>query len=137
MTDQKEITSSSFYQYLSEKKLMGTKCKKCGALFLPPHPICNKCHSNDIEWIAMNGKGKLAAFSVIAVGPSFTINEGYSRNNPYVVGIVHLDEGPKISARITGLDANNPERIKVGTQVSIEYLTPEKDKRCYITFKAK
>ena len=136
MTEQKEITSSSFYQYLSEKKLMGTKCQKCGALFLPPHPICSKCYGSDLEWVEMKGNGKIAAFAVIAVGPSFTIDEGYSRNNPYLVGVVQLDEGPKVSARIKGIDVKNPEDIKVGTPVSVDFMEPEEGKRCYVAFKA-
>ncbi len=136
MTEQKEITSSSFYQYLSEKKLMGTKCKKCGALFLPPHPICNKCYASDMEWVEMKGNGKIAAFAAIAVGPSFTVDEGYDRNNPYLVGVVQLDEGPKVSGRIKGLDPKNPESIKVGTPVSVDFMEPEEGKRCYISFKA-
>jgi uncharacterized OB-fold protein len=137
LTGDKEINSSSFYQFLGEKKLMGTRCKKCHALYLPPHPICIKCYSSDMEWVQMKGEGKLAAFTVIAVGPTCTIDEGYSRNNPYLVGIVKLDEGPKICGRIHGIDTKNPEKIRVGTPLRIEF--PEQSaagKRPYLVFKA-
>jgi len=137
LTEDREITSSSFYKFLSEKKLMATKCKKCGALFVPPHPICGKCNVSDMDWVEMKGDGKLAAFSVIAVGPSFTLDEGYDRNNPYVVGVVQLNEGPKVSARIQGFDPKKPEGIKVGTPLSIEFHDPQEGKRCYISFKTK
>ena len=100
MTDEREVNSASFYQFLTEKKLMASRCKKCQALYLPPHPICIKCHGNEMEWVEMKGKGKLATFTAIAVGQSRTIEEGYSRDNPYLVGIVELDEGPKVSGRI-------------------------------------
>ncbi|UCC59977.1 MAG: hypothetical protein JSV02_09635, partial [Dehalococcoidia bacterium] len=70
MADDKDFTSASFYQYLAEKRLMGSKCKQCGALYLPPHPICTKCHGDDMEWAEMKGNGKLAAFTSIAVGPT-------------------------------------------------------------------
>jgi hypothetical protein len=34
-----------------------------------------------------------------------------------------LDEGVKISARITGVDATKPEEIKVGTPLTIDFIT--------------
>jgi uncharacterized OB-fold protein len=136
LTKEREVDSASFYQFLAEKKLMASRCKKCHALFLPPHPICTKCHGNDMEWVEMKGNGKLAAFSAIAVGPSCTIEEGYDRDNPYLVGIVELDEGPKVSGRILGLDARRPENIKMGTPVTVEFLEQEEGRRCFVAFKA-
>ena len=88
-----------------------------------------------MEWVELKGNGKLAAFTAITVGPSYTLEEGYSRNNPYVVGIVEMEEGPKISSRIKGLDARKPENIKVGTPLVVEFQEPEEGKNCYLAFK--
>jgi uncharacterized OB-fold protein len=136
LTDEREINSASFYQYLAEKKLMASKCSKCQALYLPPHPICTKCQGSDMEWAEMKGEGSLAAFTAISVGPTSTIEEGYDRNNPYLAGIVQLDEGPKVSARILGMDAKKPESITVGTRLTVEFLEPVEGKTTYLTFKA-
>ncbi len=136
MAEEREFNSASFYQFLAEKKLMASRCKKCQALYLPPHPICTKCSGNDMEWVEMKGNGKLAAFTAVAVGPTSTIEEGYDRNNPYLVGIVQLDEGPKVSSRIQGLDAKKPEAIKVGTPLTVDFLEPEEGKQCFLAFKA-
>jgi uncharacterized OB-fold protein len=136
MTDEREVNSASFYQFLTEKKLMASRCKKCQALYLPPHPICIKCHGNEMEWVEMKGKGKLATFTAIAVGQSSTIEEGYSRDNPYLVGIVELDEGPKVSGRILGIDAKKPEHIKVGTPLTIEFNEQGEGRNCFVAFKA-
>jgi uncharacterized OB-fold protein len=137
LTDDREFNSSSFYKFLAEKKLMASKCKRCGSLYVPPHPICTKCHGREMEWAEMEGSGKVAAFTAISVGPSPTIEEGYGRNNPYVVGVVQLDEGPRISGRIQGLNAREPEGIRVGTPVAVEFLEPEDGKKCYVAFKAR
>jgi len=48
--------------------------------------------------------------------------EGYSRENPYCTGIVELEEGVKISARILGVDARNPSSIRIGSPGSVEFL---------------
>ncbi len=101
---------------------MGSKCQRCGALFSPPRPICVKCHSKEMKWVEMKGKGKLAAFTAIKVAPTIMMQEGYGRDNPYCSGIVELEEGVKISARILGVDAQHPEKIAVGTPLSVEFL---------------
>ena len=136
MADDREFNSSSFYKFLAEKKLMASRCKNCGSLHMPPHPICTKCHGGEMEWAEMKGSGRVAAFTAISVGPSPTIEEGYSRNNPYVVGVVQLDEGPRMSGRIQGLNAREPEKIRVGTPVAVEFLEPGEGKKCYVAFKA-
>ena len=136
MTEEIKFNSTSFYQFLAEKKLMGSKCKKCQALYLPPHPICIKCHGSDMEWVELKGDGKLAAFAAISVGPTCTIAEGHDRNNPYLVGIVKMDEGPKICGRIQGIDPRNPDKIKVGTPVKVEFPERVIGSRCYVSFKA-
>ena len=131
------FTVASFDQYLTESKLMASRCEDCGELTLPPRAICPKCHSENMAWTETSGKGKLAGFTVISIAPTFMIEQGYGRNNPYVSGIVELDEGVKISARINGLDATKPEEIKVGTPLEVDFVTfGEGDEaKTYLAFK--
>jgi uncharacterized OB-fold protein len=75
-----------------------------------------------MEWVQFKGTGRLAAFTSITVAPPYMAKEGFSRNNPYVVGVVELDEGVKIVARIVGVDAKKPEQIRVGTPLKAEFL---------------
>ncbi len=129
-----EFTSASFYRFLSEKRLMAAKCKGCQALYLPPRPICFKCRVADMEWVRLKGEGKLIAFTTIAVGTSPMAAEGYDRNRHYCCGIVELDEGPKVSALVVGVDPQVPGNIKIGTQVRIEFVDRQ-DKPAVLTFK--
>lgn len=135
---EREFTSASFNQFLGEKKLMASKCTKCGALYLPPRPLCIKCFSSEMEWVEVKGKGKLAAFTTIHVGPTFMLEEGYDRNNPYCTGVVELEEGPKISARILGLDAKKPGEIKIGTPLTVDFVErgEGEGKKTFLAFKA-
>lgn len=116
-----EFTSSTFYRFINEKKLMGSKCKFCGTLFLPPRPICLNCHHNKMEWTQLSGKGKLKAYTTIAIGPTFMLKKGYDRKNHYCSGIVELEEGLGISALILGMDTKKPENIKIGTSLEIDF----------------
>jgi hypothetical protein len=123
--NERPFNDTVYEQFLAEAKIKGSKCRRCGALALPPRPICISCYGAEMEWVDFKGTGRLAAFTSIMVAPPNLAKEGYGRNNPYVVGVVELDEGVKTVARIVGVDAKKPEEIKVGTAMRSEFLTKE------------
>ena len=127
-----------FQEYLKEHKVMGCRNKTSGKLYLPPRAMCPESHTTDMEWVEISGKGKLIGFTVITVGPTFMIEDGYNRDNPFCAGIVQLDEGPAISAQIFGVDVKNPENIKIGTEVQATFIErgQEPDRRTYLGFEA-
>ncbi len=61
MYDDRPFNDNSYEQFLKEGKLMGSRCGKCGALALPPRPICVSCFSSEMEWAQFKGSGRLAA----------------------------------------------------------------------------
>jgi uncharacterized OB-fold protein len=90
-----------------------------------------------MEWVQFKGTGKLAAFTSITVAPPYMAKEGFGRNNPYVVGVVELEEGVKTVARIVGVDAKKPELIRVGTPLKAEFLKKAEgpDRKTALAFK--
>ena len=121
MTD-RPFTAASFNQYLKENKLMGTRCPHCNQVFLPPRAICPVCHGSDLVWTEVSSQGTLAAFTSVYVGPTFMNDEGYSRDNPYCTGIVELEGGARISARILDVDASDASSIAIGTRLKAAFL---------------
>ncbi len=124
---------------------MASRCQQCATVQLPPRPICMKCNSNEMEWVELGGKGKIVSFTVIGVGPWTMMSEGYDRDHPYCSGIIELEEGPRISTQILGVDVNKPENIKAGTPVTADFvergsfsLVPEvaNIRKSYLVFKA-
>jgi uncharacterized OB-fold protein len=130
------FTVASFDQFLRQNKLMASRCTRCRALHLPPRAICPECHGDQLEWVEASGKGKLVAFTIIYVGPSAMIAEGFDRKNPYCSGIVQLDEGVRISARITGVDAQHPDSIRIGMPLSAEFLDHGEERGTQLAFRA-
>jgi uncharacterized OB-fold protein len=65
------------------------------------------------------------------------IEAGYGRDKPYLVGVVELDEGPKISGQILGLDARKPGHVKIGTPVRAEFVErgDGEDKQTFLAFR--
>ena len=111
------MNSKDFYTALGDSQLIGSKCKSCGAYAVPQRQICPNCHSDRTEIITYSGKGTLAAYTVISVPPVMMAEAGYDGKNPYCVGIVTLEEGPRISAQILDVDISHPENIKIGTEM--------------------
>ena len=126
--ERKDFNAASYYAYLvEEKRMMGVRCRSCGELSAVPRPICAKCHGKDMEWHELSGRGKLSTFTCISIVPVAMGKRGYGRDNPYCTGIVTLEEGPRISARIVGVDGNNPQDIEtdMALVLDLEDLDPE------------
>jgi uncharacterized OB-fold protein len=135
---ERAFTHHNFQQYLNEGRLMGTRCESCGAVFLPPRPICLECHSSQMEWVEFSGKGKLTGFTIVHIAPTAMIEAGYGRDNPYCAGIVQLEDGPAISAQILGVDVNQPDEIVPGMalELSLVQRGEGENARTALAFKA-
>ena len=120
--ENRPFSDISYRQFLNEESLMGCKCSSCGRTYAPPRPICISCHSSQMQWTSLSGNGKLAAFTCIAIGPPSMAALGYGRDNPYCSGVVELEEGGRVDARIEGVDARNPESILVGMPLKVKFL---------------
>lgn len=116
------IGDMAFNQYLKEEKLMGSRCNACTRLYAPPRALCVDCQVADMQWAEIVPSGKLAAFTCISVVTGKMREAGYGRNNPYCVGVVEMDEGPRVVGRITGVDAANPESIRIGMPVTAAFI---------------
>jgi hypothetical protein len=106
----------------SRSGVQGSRFKGCGAHYVPPRSICIECYKPELEWVELQGKGKLAAFACISIAPPFMIEQGYNRKNPYCSGVVELEDGGRVDARIEGVDCTRPETIKVGMPLKVKFL---------------
>jgi uncharacterized OB-fold protein len=134
---ERPFNSASYYHFLNEHKLMGARCKDTGSVFLPPRPMNPETYTANMEWVEFSGRGRLAAYSVISIGPSQMIEAGYDRKKPYCAGIVELEEGPKISAQILDVDVCNPGQIQIGMPVEIAFVErgPEDHRQTFLAFR--
>ncbi len=127
----------SFYEFLASHKLMGVRCASGDETFLPPRSYCPGCEHCKMEWMEFSGRGKLVTFTVVYIGPAAMVAAGFDRKHPYCVGIVELEEGPRISAMITGVDPLRPAEIPIGGSVSLDVqeLGPEGAKKPVLAFR--
>ena len=131
------MNSKDFYKALGEGELIGSCCQDCGSYTVPQRRICPKCHSENTEIISYSGSGELVAYTVIFVPPVNMADAGYSAQNPYCVGIVKLEEGPRVSAQILNVDLEHPEKIEIGTPLEMTTITrgAGEDQATFLAFK--
>lgn len=94
-------------------RLEAGKCKQCGSIFFPPRLICPKCKSKNFETVQLNREGKILTFTIIRVAP-----EKFSKETPYVVAIIELNDGVKITAQVTDCDV---DKVEIGAKVKIVF----------------
>lgn len=85
-----------FWDHCKEHKLTFQKCQDCGYIRWPASIICPRCHSYYTELIVSSGKGKI--YSFVVYHRAFL--EAVEGDVPYVVGVVELDEGPRLISSI-------------------------------------
>jgi uncharacterized OB-fold protein len=107
------FTIEQFYKYLTEGKLMAGRCRNCGKIHLPPRPLCDNCYHQEFEWTEINGKGKLATYTVIHIAP-----QQFQALAPYAVGIVELENGLRIPGMIQGV---TQEQLRIGMDLTIDF----------------
>lgn len=121
MMSEKPFTVQSYVDFLNEKKLMGSKCKECGNIDLPPRLVCSKCFKSNPEWIEVKGTGQLATFTTIYIGSSFMNAKGYSPKKPYCFGTVDLDSGVSLAGHIKGVNESDPDSIQIGMRLKVVF----------------
>ncbi len=77
--------------------LNGSRCKKCGRYYFPRVERCGVCESKGLDSVEMGWKGRLYSYTVCYFPPPSGKYKGYF---PYSVGIVALEEGILIPARL-------------------------------------
>jgi len=113
-----KLTFQDYNQALKENRLLGLKCRECGAITVPPKMVCRQCTSLDMEITELSGKGKIRTFTVVNVAP-----EGREDEIPYIIVMVELDEGPWLMGNLEGIEPAEVtteiigKRVKMGHKV--------------------
>jgi hypothetical protein len=81
---------------LERGELLLQKCSDCSKLNMYPRHACPHCQSLSLGWQKAKGKGVLHSFTVLRVGAP----EGFDIDLPYALGVVKLDEGVQMLARL-------------------------------------
>jgi len=90
-------------------RLEGQRCQDCGAVRFPPCTACGACRSRAAERYRFSGRGTVFSFAEVSQAP-----KGFS--GPYLVALVELEEGVRVTAQLTDVD---PDEVEIGMPVEM------------------
>ena len=113
------ISPRYFREIPQRYRLEAGRCASCGEVSFPPRPVCPKCKGKKFEMVKLSDEGKLLTFTVIRVG-----SEKFSKETPYAVGIIELNDGVKVTAQIADAE---PDDLKIGQKVRMVFRKIQED----------
>ena len=112
--------SKPFWEGAREHRLMLQRSKKTGKYVFYPRVVSPFAVKDELEWVEASGRGTVYSYTVARrpTGPQ------WSEDGPYVIAIVELAEGARMTANIIDCDV---ESVRIGMQVVAAYVdvTPE------------
>lgn len=115
---------SVYYDGLAQGKILGRKCKECGAIEFPPHYACNTCGYHETEWVELSGKGQLTTMITPATLNADPWNDDLRH---YCYGIVALEEGVSINATVLGVKKKMAKVLREKLPLPVHAKFLEKD----------
>ncbi len=97
--------------------LQGRRCGECGTLSIDTGQSCPACGAREGATVPLAGRGRLISWTVIRVAP-----QRYAAEAPYTIGLLKLDEGLRLTARVEG----PPESLSPGLAVAFASTDPER-----------
>jgi len=106
-----------FFEELKEnKKIMGSKCSKCGKVNFPPRAVCADCmvEMTIDDMVELSPKGTLEGFTVVNY-PFTDPNTGGMRPFPYGYALFKLDGAD--TSMMYFINETDPTKLKIGQRV--------------------
>jgi uncharacterized OB-fold protein len=108
--------SQPFWDAAKHGELVVQTCTSCGSAQHPPRPLCLQCWSDALEWKIASGQATVYSFTVAYRSTT----RGFREETPYVVAIVELDEGARLTTNIVGC---KPDEVSIGMRVEVTFST--------------
>ena len=113
--------------------LIGSKCGNCNKVMFPPRFICPYCRrTGKLDPYKLSPKGKIISYTITHAAAS-----GFEDQAPYVLAVIELQDGPRLTAQITDCD---PQDVNIGDEVEMVFRRMGQDGEdgvIYYGFKAK
>lgn len=100
--------SRPFWDAARDQRLALQRCTRCGRHQFYPRPFCVACDA-PVEWVTASGRGTVYSRTIVRMPVRPDLEP------PYAVGIIQLEEGPRIVATLGELD------IAIGESVTIRW----------------
>ncbi len=104
------LAGEHFFRVIKEEaRILGTRCAKCGIIYVPPSIYCERCLSELDEWVDVGTTGEIHSFTVLHLDA-----EGSESDHPEVIALIRLGDGGLIHK----IDGVSPADVFIGMKVS-------------------
>jgi uncharacterized OB-fold protein len=109
-----KLIFKEYNEALQQDRLLGLKCRSCGAVMVPPAMVCRQCSGTDLEVTEIKGNGKIRTFTTVYVAA-----EGRESEVPYTIVLVEMEEGPWVMGNLDGTDPKEASMELIGKKVKM------------------
>ena len=110
-----------YWSGLRRGEILVQRCKSCSNWQWGPEWICHKCHSFDLGWEKIEGKGRIYSWERVW----HPVHPALKNQGPYVVVLVEMPNAGNI--RLIGNLVGDPkEKVEIGTPVEAVFEHHEK-----------
>jgi uncharacterized OB-fold protein len=107
-----------FWEGTRRRELLAQRCTACDRFIWYPRHACPGCLGAAMEWVALSGAGSIYTFNVMRK-PG---NPMMAAAVPYIVALVDLDEGVRMTTNIVGDDLDDlrcDQRVEVDWSIEL------------------
>ena len=115
--------TQAFWTATAEHAFLVQRCRACGRAQFYPKVTCTTCGSADVANEPASGRATLHTFTV-ARRPTHPAFDG---SEPYVVAIVELAEGPRVTGNVVECDVDD---VHIGMDLALCWDEPGADGIC-------
>jgi len=115
-----DLETQPYWDATAEGKLLIKHCNACGRDFFYPRSHCPRCWSSDTRWKEASGRGTVYTFTIVRQNDLPPFKERL----PYVVAIVELEEGVRLTTNIEGCA---PEDVRCDMAVNVTFREEQRD----------
>ena len=104
--------AAPYWEGTRQSKLRIQKCNGCGVWQWGPEWICHRCHSFDLSWREIEGRGRIYSYQ----RPHHPVHTALNGHGPYLVVLVELPDYGNI--RMVGNLLGDPRQtVTIGAPV--------------------
>jgi uncharacterized OB-fold protein len=101
-----------YWEGTRQGKLMVQRCGGCGAWQWGPEWLCHKCHSFDMRWVEVKGRGRIYSWTRCW----HPVHAALKGHGAYIAVVVELPEAGGV--RMVGNLVGDPQqKVEIGTAV--------------------
>ena len=106
--------TAPYWDGLNEHRLRLQRCADCGKVRHYPRPMCDACHSLQVEWFNASGRGNVHSWTVT----HHAFHPGFRPDLPYTLVTVDLEEGVRMNAQLRRLA---PGELRIGMPLKVDF----------------